>query len=173
MGNRDKQAILDYHEATKHSEWSVRSSRHALDWENQPLPFKIYRDLEPIPLSGDFPDRNVPALDAIAHNPEATRGAAALRIPDLASLSRVLFLSAGITKRKRHPGGEVYLRAYPNTGALHHVDLYVVAAELPDLPAGIYHFAPHDFALRGCDRATSEPHSWRPREGIPPSRARP
>ena len=63
-------------------------------------------------------------------------------------MSRVLFLSAGITKRKRHPGGEIYLRAYPNTGALYHVDLYVVTAELPDLPAGVYHFAPHDFALR-------------------------
>lgn len=152
MGNRDTQSILEYHEATKHSEWSVRSSQHALDWENQPLPFKIYRDLEPIPLSGDCPDRNIPALDAIAQGPEATRGAAVERIPDLASLSRVLFLSAGITKRKRHPGGEIYLRAYPNTGALYHVDLYVVTAELSDLPAGVYHFAPHDFALRQLRR---------------------
>jgi SagB-type dehydrogenase family enzyme len=148
MGNRDTQAIVEYHEATKHSEWSIRSSQHGLDWENQPLPFKIYPDLEPIPLSGDFADRNVPALDAIAQDPEATSGAAVERIPDLASLSRILFLSAGITKRKRHPGGEVYFRAYPNTGALYHVDLYLVAAELPDLPAGVYHFAPHDFSLR-------------------------
>src|SRR5262249_5307143 len=31
---------------------------------------------------------------------------------------------------------------------LHHVDLYVVAGELPDLAAGVYHFAPNDFALR-------------------------
>jgi SagB-type dehydrogenase family enzyme len=28
------------------------------------------------------------------------------------------------------------------------VDLYVVTAELPDLSAGVYHFSPHDFALR-------------------------
>ena len=47
--------------------------------------------------------------------------------PDLASLSRILYLSAGITKRKRHPGGETRFRAYANTGALHHIDLYVVA----------------------------------------------
>jgi SagB-type dehydrogenase family enzyme len=39
-------------------------------------------------------------------------------------------------------------RAYPNTGALHHIDLYLVAGELPGLSAGVYHFGPHDFALR-------------------------
>jgi SagB-type dehydrogenase family enzyme len=60
----------------------------------------------------------------------------------------VLHLSAGITRIKRFPGGEVLFRAHPNTGALHHVDLYLVAGELPGLPAGVYHFGPHDFALR-------------------------
>ena len=55
MGNRDIEAILEYHDATKHSESSLRSSHHTLDWENQPLPFKVYRDLEPIVLARDFP----------------------------------------------------------------------------------------------------------------------
>jgi SagB-type dehydrogenase family enzyme len=146
MGNRDTQAILDYHEATKHSESSIRASRHTLDWENQPVPFKIYRDLEPIPLVKDFPARDLPALVAITRGAE--RQAAAERIPDLATLSRILYLSAGITKRRFHPGGETYFRAYPNTGALYHVDLYLVVGELPDLRAGVYHFGPHDFALR-------------------------
>ena len=51
MSNRDTAATLEYHEATKHSERSVRGSRHFLDWGNQPLAFKIYRDLEAIPLA--------------------------------------------------------------------------------------------------------------------------
>jgi SagB-type dehydrogenase family enzyme len=68
-------------------------------------------------------------------------------IPDLAMLSQVLFLSAGITKQKRYPGGTIYFRAYSNTGALYHIDLYLVTQDLPDLPAGVYHFGPHDFAL--------------------------
>src|SRR5262249_17471693 len=63
MHNRDTRAILDYHEATKHSEWSIRTSRHDLDWENQPLPFKVYRDLEPIRLVGDFAEKEIPALE--------------------------------------------------------------------------------------------------------------
>jgi len=139
--NRDIRAALDYHEATKHSAKSVRMSPHFLDWANQPLPFKIYSGLERIPLPA-FSERDVPALAAIA---DPAPPAAAL--PDLVSLSRVLQLAAGITKRKGPPGRELLLRAYPNTGALHHVDLYVVAGELPGLPAGVYHFGPHDSAL--------------------------
>jgi SagB-type dehydrogenase family enzyme len=149
MTNRNTAATLEYHEATKHSEWSVRASRHFLDFENQPLAFKIYRDLEAIPLPQSFPANDLPALEAISA-PVAAPAANGddERTPDLASLSRILHLSAGITKRKRHPGGETLFRAYPNTGALHHVDLYLVASALPGLSAGVYHFGPHDFALR-------------------------
>ncbi len=109
----------------------------------------LYRELEAIPLPRSFPENPFPALQAIAA-PVATAvaGAAGERIPDLPTLARVLHLSAGITKRKRYPGGEVSFRAYPNTGALHHIDLYLVAGELPGLSAGVYHFGPHDFALR-------------------------
>jgi SagB-type dehydrogenase family enzyme len=135
------EAALRYHEATKHSAWSVRASTHTLDWANQPLPFKIYRDLERLPLPA-VRERNVPAL-AIAEAAAPASGR-----PDLSALARVLQLGAGITKVKRYPGGEILLRAYPNTGALHHVDLYLVTGELPGLAAGVYHFAPDDFALR-------------------------
>jgi len=147
MGNRDTQAALDYHEATKHSERSIQDSPHFLDWANQPLPFKIYRDLEPIPLVKNLVARNVPVLEAISRRfPGASRGDE--RIPDLTTLSRVLHLGAGITKWKQHAGGVMAFRAYANTGALYHVDLYLVTGGLRDLPDGVYHFGPHDFALR-------------------------
>ncbi len=118
MDNRDTEAILEYHESTKHSQASLRAGRHFLDWENQPLPFKIYRDLEPIPLPKDFSAREVPALAAIALGAGPPDPGAGERFPDLATLSRVLYLSAGVTKQRRYPGGETYFRAYPNTGAL-------------------------------------------------------
>jgi SagB-type dehydrogenase family enzyme len=149
LRNRDTKAALDYHEATKHSEWSVRTSRHSLDWDNKPLPFKIYRDLEATPLPRSFPDNELSTLEAISTRADTTAaGGEGERIPDLATVARVLALSAGITKRKRYPGGEISFRAYPNTGALYHIDLYLVAGELPGLSAGVYHFGPHDFALR-------------------------
>jgi SagB-type dehydrogenase family enzyme len=64
------------------------------------------------------------------------------------TLAAVLYLSAGITKRRIYPGGEMYFRAAACTGALYHIDLYLVCGDLPELPAGVYHFGPHDFALR-------------------------
>ena len=144
MRNQEIHAALEYHEATKHNERGLRANRHFLDFENQPLPFKIYRDLEVTPLARDFTEREMPALEAIAATGSPLSGE---RIPDLSVLARVLFLSAGITKRKRYPGGEILFRAYPNTGALYHVDLYLVTCDLPGLAAGVYHFGPHDFAL--------------------------
>ena len=45
------------------------------------------------------------------------------QVPGLGALARVLYYSAGITKVRRSPGGDVYFRAAPNTGALYHVDL--------------------------------------------------
>ena len=149
MGTKDAEAARSYHESTKHSERSLLQNRHTLDFDNQPIPFKIYPTLEPLPLARDLPPLEVPALKAIAPLPEAPgQEDPSERIPDLAALSRVLHFSAGITKRKRYPGGEMYFRAAPNTGALYHIDLYLICSDLPDLAAGVYHFGPHDFALR-------------------------
>ncbi|HEV8385684.1 MAG TPA: hypothetical protein VGQ11_12495 [Candidatus Acidoferrales bacterium] len=55
MTNGDIQAAWGYHNATKHSYESVRTSRHILDWKNYPRPFKIYSALEPIPLPREWP----------------------------------------------------------------------------------------------------------------------
>ncbi len=149
MSNRDIEAVLKYHEDTKHSEWSVRASQHTLDWDNQPTPFKVYRDLEPIPLLRDLPDSGVPALEAIARAPAvAAQEVQQDQVFNLTALSRILQLSAGITKTRNYPGGGKHcFRAYANTGALHHVDLYLIAGELSDLPSGIYQFDPQDSAL--------------------------
>src|SRR6266404_4088366 len=54
MKNRGIDAALKYHEGTKHSYLSVRSNRHVLDWANQPLPFKIYPDIERIALPAEI-----------------------------------------------------------------------------------------------------------------------
>jgi len=47
-------ALRRYHEATKHSLASVRSSVHTLDWANKPLAFKIYTGLDAIPPPEDI-----------------------------------------------------------------------------------------------------------------------
>src|SRR5437667_6707211 len=143
--NRDVQATWHYHEGTKHSFQSVHSSQHFLDFENQPLPFKIYSGLEPIPLPRDIEPCRVPALQALAASVVETEGQ---RLTDLKLLARLLHYSAGITKRIRYPHGERLFRAASCTGALYHVDLDLVCGDLPDLEAGVYHFGVHDSALR-------------------------
>jgi len=50
--------LREYHDRTKHSLASVRSGAHSLDWDNQPLPFKIYPDLEALPLPTGPPPRS-------------------------------------------------------------------------------------------------------------------
>ena len=142
--NRNPEAAWTYHEATKHSYASIRSNPHFLDWSNQPLPFKIYPALEPMRSPSELRQTGVAALSAIAESVPAQTNAA----PDLQAVAQLLYLSAGITRKRSHPGGEIYFRAAACTGALYEVELYLVCADLANLDAGVYHFAPAEFGLR-------------------------
>ena len=66
MKNRDLEATWAYHNGTKHSYESIRTNRHYLDWENQPIPFKIYSQLEPISLPQQLSSSGMTALEAIS-----------------------------------------------------------------------------------------------------------
>jgi SagB-type dehydrogenase family enzyme len=145
MQNHDIEATTAYHDATKHSYRSIRTGAHVLDWENQPLPYKIYPDLDPIPLPRDVSPSGASALRAVRGDLPLSQGEV---IPDLPTLAEILRLSAGITKRLGRPGGEIGFRAAACTGALYHIDLYLVSGNLPNLGEGVYHFGPHDFSLR-------------------------
>ena len=145
MKNRDLQATWTYHNETKHSYESIRANRHYLDWDNQPTPFKIYAELEPIPLPHDLSSAGMTALEAISTSISPTNHPIA---PSIKILAEILYLSAGVTKRRSYPGGEILFRAAACTGALYHIDLYLACGDLPGLSAGIYHFSPQDFALK-------------------------
>jgi SagB-type dehydrogenase family enzyme len=134
-----------YHEATKHSRASVRSDPHALDWANKPFLFKVYPDVPALPLPREVPPPAMPTLEAVR------RGVTpAGRAPiDLDALAQLLFFSAGLTKRKVYPGGEVHhFRAAASTGALYQTEVYVVVGAVTGVEPGVYHFCPGDFALR-------------------------
>ena len=134
---------LDYHASTKHSWERIRANPHSLDFANMPLPFKIYTDLARQPLSTDLPDSAVPALAALAE-PGAHAGGD--RVPGRNELAHLLS-AVGITKRRRYPGGEMLFRGAPCTGALYHIEVYVICADLKDLPAGVYQFQPKDSSV--------------------------
>ena len=157
MKNREIEAAWTYHNGTKHSYESIRTNPHYLDWENQPMPFKIYPD-----AANRFLYRNIyrlPDAGAVGHF-GAGAVADATTIPTSQTLAEILFLSAGITRRRAYPGGEMLFRAAACTGALYHIDLYVVCGDLEDLEAGVYQFSPQDFSLRQIARGRL---SFRPR----------
>ena len=145
MGNRDVESAWDYHNGTKHPKGHLMNPLHRYDPMRNPLPFKIYKDLEPIPLSVDAPVSGVPALIAVATNvvPKALG-----QVPDVSMMTRILHYSAGITKTLRFAWGETPFRAAACTGALYHIELYLVCGDLPGLEAGVYHFDPGESALR-------------------------
>src|SRR5262245_11110744 len=129
MTERATSPTLAYHEATKHSFASIRRGAHTLDWDNMPRPFKVYPDLPAIPLPRDFVTSTRPALAALADPGEASEPT----VPGIADLARLLYFSAGVLRRKVYPGGEIYFRAAACTGALYHIDLYVLVGDLAGL----------------------------------------
>ena len=145
MNNRNLDALWNYHNTTKHSYQSIRTSAHYLDWTTYPFPFKIYTDLDPIPLPREWAGSDADALSAIASTGTAPTAGVA---PDLRTLAALLFHSAGVTRHRTFPGGNIYFRAAACTGALYEVELYLVCGRLPELGEGVYHFNPGDFALR-------------------------
>jgi SagB-type dehydrogenase family enzyme len=112
----------------------------------EPLPYKIYTALEPIPLPRDFPASDLPALDVLAATGELQVAGA---VPDLNAVARLCLRSNGLLKRWRSPSGrEIEFRAAGCTGARYHLELYLVCGELPGLGAGVYQYAAHDHSLR-------------------------
>jgi hypothetical protein len=68
--NKDINYAKEYHEGTKHSEISIQLSRYYLDWNNKPLPFKVYSTLPSISLPKDFPQPTEGALACIGNTQE-------------------------------------------------------------------------------------------------------
>jgi SagB-type dehydrogenase family enzyme len=167
--NKEIRYALDYHEATKHSEASLITSRHYLDFDNKPIPFKIYLELPSISLPINFPTPEVNAISCISGMlsqsssddmkglttttttmMDSTDSVTTSSTPNFSieSLAEILFFSAGITRELKYPYGKYYMRAASATGALYPIELYVICDDIsPDLVAGVYHFSPPDFSL--------------------------
>jgi SagB-type dehydrogenase family enzyme len=144
MAQNDREITRLFHDATKHTFESVRGGGHLLDFANMPLPVKHYPDLEPIPLPVDLPERDAPAVEVLSGRVDVAPVPSG--IPEMA---RVLFFSAGVTRRAWMAGGRpIFFRAAASAGALYPVEVYVVCGDLSGLPAGVYHFSPVEFALR-------------------------
>ena len=150
MNNKEIQHALDYHEATKHSEVSIMTSRHYLDYDNRPMPFKTYLEQPRYPLTNNFPIPNLDSITSISDvkQPADYNTIKAKKSVSATDISEILFFAAGITRVMRYSYGTYFMRAASATGALYPIELYVVCGDItPDLKAGVYHFGPADFSL--------------------------
>lgn len=146
MSDNTGSIALRYHTRTNHSVQSVEENLYQMDRNNYPLPYKIYSSLEPLVLPNSFVSSTMSALDAIA---SSTVSSEEEHIPDREMLARLCFFANGVTKRYHLTSGQEYaLRAAACTGALFHIELYIVCGDVPGLAAGVYHFGAHDNSFR-------------------------
>ncbi|SEQ71670.1 SagB/ThcOx family dehydrogenase [Natrinema salaciae] len=148
---------IDYHERTKHSPKSVREGGYGLNFDNKPTPYKEYTDRPTVPLADRIRPPQQSALASIAE-PTPDGDPTREPRPDLETVTTLCYYAAGITKRIDRRGRSLLFRAAATTGALYHVDLYVVCGDLEDgggddgdaghgLEAGVYHFDPRTLSL--------------------------
>jgi SagB-type dehydrogenase family enzyme len=150
------EAVIDYHERSKH-----RLDRYApgpgyLDWVNQPDPFRTYRGAPRIALAL--------RADALATRFAEVRAG---RLPAAApfahdTISTLFELSLALSAWKSLRGSSWALRCNPSSGNLHPTEGYLVCADLAGVRAGIYHYVSRDHAL---ERRASLAHAAQAIEG--------
>ncbi|HJT10767.1 MAG TPA: SagB/ThcOx family dehydrogenase [Candidatus Nitrosotalea sp.] len=146
MKNYEIDAAWEYHNGTKHPNGILLDMSHTYHPANRPIPYKIYKNKQQIKITVDKQPSRATTLDAISHNIQHEN----IRlVPDLGLLSKILYFSGGITKTLKFspPLGEVDFRAASCTGALYHIEMYVVCTDVSGLESGVYYFDPKNLAL--------------------------
>ncbi|SRR5579885_14008 len=146
LKNYETEAAWKYHNGTKHPNGTLLSRFHTYHPASRPIPYKIYKNARQIRLDLDKQSGRVSALEAISRNTPHTD---AKFVPGIDILSKILYFSGGITKTLRFapPVGEVDFRAASCTGALYHIEMYVVCSDISGLGAGVYYFNPKNNSL--------------------------
>ena len=140
------EVVMRYHERTKHHFHRFAPGPGALDWANQPDPFRRYAGapLVPLPILDDDDEPRSPAYEDLY-----ARGAVPAAPLTLASLSRLLEYSLSLTAWKQAGATRWALRANPSSGNLHPTEGYVLVGgvgELGEAP-GLFHYAPEEHAF--------------------------
>ncbi len=105
-----------YHQRTKYDPQTLARKSRALDFSQQPLPFKDYKLGTAYDLVNYLQDE--PSNDPL--------------VSQWQRLSRILHCSYGLTARVSYPGGNpFYLRAAPSAGGLYPAEVYLISGGHP------------------------------------------
>ncbi|MFY9314025.1 MAG: SagB family peptide dehydrogenase [Burkholderiales bacterium] len=150
------ETVLRYHERTKHRFDRYARGPGALDWANQPDPFRRYAGapLVHLPRLGPEEGPLSPAYEHL-HRPAAVPGAPLT----LRTLSRLFEYALALSAWKQAAGTRWALRINPSSGNLHPTEGYLLIGALPGLAEspGLYHYAPREHAL---ERRADCPADW-------------
>jgi len=162
----DLEAVLRYHERTKHQFNRFAAGPGQLDWANQPDPFRRYAGaaLTRLPVLGPEEEPLSPAYESLY-----VRGAVPAAPVTIRSLSRLLEYALALSAWKQAGGTRWALRANPSSGNLHPTEGYVLIGGIAGLGAapGLFHYAPREHGLER--RADCPPELFaRLMRGFPP-----
>ena len=134
-------ALVRYHERSKHRLEHYAPGPGRLDWANQPDPFRTFEGAPrfPLPLAAD---RLATGYDDVraGHLPPPAR-------IGLESVAILFELAFGLSAWKSFGGNRWALRCNPSSGNLHPTEAYLLCAPMADLPGGLYHYVSRDHAL--------------------------
>jgi SagB-type dehydrogenase family enzyme len=134
-------ALLDYHERSKHRLGRYAPGPGGLDWANQPDPFRTFAGAPRfrLPLGSDQLGTRYDDVRAGNLPPPAPI--------DLDSVAILFELAFGLSAWKSFGGNRWALRCNPSSGNLHPTEAYLLCASMADLPGGLYHYVSRDHAL--------------------------
>ncbi len=137
--------VLAYHRRTKHRFEAYAQGPAALDWDDQPAPFRRFvgAPLVPLPLAAET-GASLQAVLQRRWREIACGGVAEISIE---SIGVLLNLSLAITAWKSWGPDRWALRANPSSGNLHPVEAYLIVRGVADLADGVYHYCPDDHTL--------------------------
>ncbi len=112
-----------------------RMPRHRLRWEAKPALYKEYPEAPKIDLPSFEPPRAM-SLDEVLRHRKSIRDFQDKPISK-GQLSNLLWASTGT---QRHEDGYTF-RTAPSAGALYPIETYVIANNVKELQAGLYHYS--------------------------------
>ena len=131
---RAMQTAIRYHTETKHHLDRYARSAGAMDWQNQPDPFRSYSDvaLIPLPLIDTNPDTGYGGL----HRPDGLKSSTI----DKPAIGGFLELSLGLSAWKSIGNERWSLRMNPSSGNLHPTEAHLILPDMIGIQGGVYHY---------------------------------
>lgn len=134
-------AVLAYHQRSKHQFQRYAAGPDGMDWNSQPDPFRTY---------AGSPQLQLPLLDASAGPGYAEiyqQPGIEPQPLNLNNLAALLQLSFGISAWKQYGETRWALRCNPSSGNLHPTEAYVVAQGCVGIVDGVHHYVSRDHLL--------------------------